>query len=144
MIHYSKNKNSSKLSMGNGHVCDVNCITKTQTTLNLGKQNLPKASTLLLPFQTILRRCVASHAIHSKPHACIPSVTDIQPTSSTAQLKLSPARQSNSALTMNVLSNGQHLQRCHHIVAAVDVQMKQVEGLHSHTGFGSGSLDSAL
>ena len=45
---------------------------------------------------------------------------------------------------MDVLSNGQHLQRCNHIVAAVDVQVKQVEGLHGHAGFGSGSLDSAL
>lgn len=45
---------------------------------------------------------------------------------------------------MDVLSNGQHLQGRNHIVAAVDVQVEQVEGLHSHAGFGSGSLDSAL
>ena len=45
---------------------------------------------------------------------------------------------------MDVLSNGQHLQRRNDIVAAVDVQVKQVEWLHSDAGFGSGSLDSAL
>lgn len=47
-------------------------------------------------------------------------------------------------LTMNVLGNGQHLQGGSHIVAAVDVQVQQVEGLHSHTGFRSSSLHSAL
>lgn len=45
---------------------------------------------------------------------------------------------------MDVLGNGQHLQGRNHIVAAVDVQVEQVEGLHSHAGFGSGGFDSAL
>ena len=45
---------------------------------------------------------------------------------------------------MDVLSYGEHLQSSNHIVAAVDVQVQQVEGLHSHAGLGSCSLDRAL
>lgn len=45
---------------------------------------------------------------------------------------------------MDVLSFGEHLQRSGYIVAAVDVQVQQVEGLHSDAGLGSGSLHCAL
>ena len=45
---------------------------------------------------------------------------------------------------MNVLSFSEHLQSGRHIVAAVYVQVQQVEGLHSHTGFGPCRLHCAL
>ena len=45
---------------------------------------------------------------------------------------------------MNVFCFGQHLQRRCDIVAGVDIQMQQVEGLYSDAGFCPGSFHRAL
>ena len=46
--------------------------------------------------------------------------------------------------TMDVLSFGEHLQCSGYIVAAVDVEVQQVKGLHSDAGLCPGSLHCAL